>query len=251
MFLILSFSGSCLVSSSLSEVCQFNFAYCPQVQEISSVVHQLSCLGGSYSLYLFTGGLFLCLIPFLCGKVSDPSASLLLSACCDGSLFVFQFCRVIWLWVLLTGSGDELCGLLPALLQTVAYHPPAVSPPAFPAICLLIVCVEISSLPHPPSPVSALFVFLPPLLCASFQFIVYCTVFCFCWGGWGVSLPRGLCWFISGVAGGMLSDAWHSPVWSAKCLPSRFGDGGWWQQQPSCFLSVTWHGEAFYRLGVL
>jgi hypothetical protein len=32
---------------------------------------------------------------------------------------------------------------------------------------------------------------------------------------------------------------------------SRGGNsGGWWQQLPTCFLSVMWHGEAFYGLGV-
>jgi hypothetical protein len=44
---------------------------------------------------LFTGGLFLCPAPFLCGKVSDLSAIPLLSVCCDGSLLVFQFCRAV------------------------------------------------------------------------------------------------------------------------------------------------------------
>jgi hypothetical protein len=34
--------------------------------------------------------------------------------------------------VLLTGSGDELCGPLPALFQVAAYHLPAVSLSAFP-----------------------------------------------------------------------------------------------------------------------
>jgi hypothetical protein len=34
--------------------------------------------------------------------------------------------------MLITGSGDELCGLLPALFQAAAYHLPNVSPPAFP-----------------------------------------------------------------------------------------------------------------------
>jgi hypothetical protein len=34
--------------------------------------------------------------------------------------------------MLLTGSGDEVCGLLPALLQAVAYHLPAVGFSAFP-----------------------------------------------------------------------------------------------------------------------
>jgi hypothetical protein len=81
---------------------------------------------------------------------------------------------------LLTGSGDELCSLLPALFQAVAYHPPAVGLPAFPAICLLIVLAEISSLLLLPSAE-----FLPFLLYASFQFIVYCSVvffFCVCVG---------------------------------------------------------------------
>jgi hypothetical protein len=36
-------------------------------------------------------------------------------ACCDDLLIVFQFCSVIWLWMLLTSSGDELCVPLPAL----------------------------------------------------------------------------------------------------------------------------------------
>jgi hypothetical protein len=39
-------------------------------------------------------GLFLCLAPFLWGKVNDLSASPLLSACCEGLLIVFQFCSV-------------------------------------------------------------------------------------------------------------------------------------------------------------
>jgi hypothetical protein len=64
------------------------------------------------------------------------------------------------------------------------------------------------------------------------------------------SLPTGLCWFILGVAGWILCDIWHSPVRSAECLPSRFGVGIWWWWQPSCFLSVSWHRETFYGLGV-
>jgi hypothetical protein len=43
----------------------------------------------------FTEGLFLCLAPFIWGKVSDPSAGSLLSACCDGLLIVVQFCSVV------------------------------------------------------------------------------------------------------------------------------------------------------------
>jgi hypothetical protein len=100
---------------------------------ISSVAHQLSCLGVGFSLCLITVGLFLCLVPFLWGKVSDLSVGPLLSECCDGFLIIFKFCSVILLWILLTGSGDELCGLLPALFQTAACCLPTVSPSAFPA----------------------------------------------------------------------------------------------------------------------
>jgi hypothetical protein len=85
----------------------------------------------------------------------------------------------------------------------------------------------------------ALSAFLPSLLCASFQLAVYCSVFLFFFGRVGVSLPRSLCWFIPGVTGGILCDTWRSSVWSAKCLPSRFGAGVWLQQQPSYFLSVN------------
>jgi hypothetical protein len=48
------------------------------------------------------------------------------------------------------------------------------------------------------------------LLCVIFQFLIYCLVFFFLGGG--VSLPRGLCWFILGVAGGKAHDAWCSCV---------------------------------------
>jgi hypothetical protein len=49
-----------------------------------------------------------------------------------------------------------------------------------------------------------------PLLCVSFQFLVYCSVFCFVYFFMvlGVSLPRGLCWFIPGVAGEIAHEAW-------------------------------------------
>jgi hypothetical protein len=60
----------------------------------------------------------------------------------------FSIFQSHWLWVILTGSGDELYGLLPALLQAVAYHPPTVGLSPF-VICLLIVHTEISSFPFP------------------------------------------------------------------------------------------------------
>jgi hypothetical protein len=71
--------------------------------------------------------------PLSLGQVNALSAVPLLSAHCDCWLVIFQFCIVVWLWMLLTGSWDELCGLLAGPLQAVAYHQPAVGPSAFPA----------------------------------------------------------------------------------------------------------------------
>jgi hypothetical protein len=56
----------------------------------------------------------------------------------------------------------------------------------------------------PPTFSSVLSATPTPLLCVSFQFLIYCSVFCcfiFCGVGGVVSLPRGLCWFIPGLAG--------------------------------------------------
>jgi hypothetical protein len=149
--------------------------------------------------------------------------------------------------MLLTGSGDEFCGLLLALFQGVAYLLPAVGLPAFPAVCLLRIHVEISSLLLCPSLVC--FQHFHPLCCVLVFGSLFIVQFVFFLCG-EVSLSRGLCWFILGVAVGILHDAWHSSVWSPKCFWSRCGAGSWWQQQPSCFLSVTWCGETFYWLGV-
>jgi hypothetical protein len=87
LFSLLSFRSSCLLSSSLCGLWQFKFVCCPQVLE--SVSHQLSCFGLGFSLCLIPRGLFLCLAPFLWGKVSDPSAGPLLSGYCDGLLIIF------------------------------------------------------------------------------------------------------------------------------------------------------------------
>jgi hypothetical protein len=73
----------------------------------------------------------------------------------------------------------------------------------------------------PPAFCDVLSEFPPSLLCANFPFLVYWLFFFFFLLG-GHS-AHGLCWFIPGVAGGISCDAWLSPVWSAECLPSRFG----------------------------
>jgi hypothetical protein len=44
----------------------------------------------------------------------------------------FNFVGVVWFWMLLIDSGNELCGRLPALLQGVDYGLPNLSLPNFP-----------------------------------------------------------------------------------------------------------------------
>jgi hypothetical protein len=81
-----------------------------------------------------TEGLFLCPILFLWGRFnvsSSPSTII----CYDSLLFVFQFYRAFWLWVLLTGLGDDVCDLLSALLQEGAYH---ISPICLPALPVFV-----------------------------------------------------------------------------------------------------------------
>jgi hypothetical protein len=112
------------------------------------------------------------------------------------------------------------------------------------SLCLLIVRMEISSF----SSVVLVYCTLCCVLVFISLFIVqFCFVFFY---RAGVSLPRGLCWFIIREAGDIPCYSWGSPVWSAKCLPSRFGTSVWWRQQPSDFLNVIWCGEVFYGLGV-
>jgi hypothetical protein len=75
---------------------QFKFERCPQVQEIISVVHWLSCFEGSFLLCLFTGisalgTYFFAPSPFS-GAESVFHQLPLLSAYYGGLLFAFQFC---------------------------------------------------------------------------------------------------------------------------------------------------------------
>jgi hypothetical protein len=222
----------------------------PQVPEISSVVHQLPCFEVGFSLCWFTRGLFLCLSPFLWGKVRDPSASFLLSVCYAGLLIVFQFCSVVWLWMLLTGSGDELCGLLSILLQAVAYHLPTVGPSAFlifvywkfmqrsaPCTSPLLLCVL-----RPPCPLCSMFFF-------SFLFIIQ-GFFFFCRAGGGQSVQEAMLVYTKGGCGNITCHLFaHLLVcWMSPKEVSSQSLAAW---EPSCFLGVTRHREALYRLGVL
>jgi hypothetical protein len=112
---------------------------------------------------------------------------------------------------------------------------------------LLKVHVESSSLSPPPfSSVPK----CPTLLAVClFQFLAYYSVFIylfFC--GAGVSLPRRLCWFIPGVAAGVLRAAYLFTCWSAS--PKHIWSWHLVTWEPSWFLSVMWHGKVLCRLGV-
>jgi hypothetical protein len=84
----------------------------------------------------------------------------------------------------------------------------------------------------------------PPVLHVAFQFLG----FFFWWGGGGVSLPRGLCWFVPGVAMGVPCAAYLLTCWSAS--PKQVWSWSLVTWEPSWFLSVMWCGEALYGLGV-
>jgi hypothetical protein len=108
---------------------------------------------------------------------------------------------------LLIGSGDDLFGPLLALFQAAAYHQPSCCQLFCLSSCLFTVSLHRDQLLATRPPLQCAYSTLTPLLCVSFQFLVY-SGFC----GVGVSLPKRLCWFIRGVAGGILHDTWCSTV---------------------------------------
>jgi hypothetical protein len=99
-------------------------------------------------------------------------------------LIIFQFCSVIWLWMLLTGSGDKHCGLLPAL-----FHPPTVGPSPFPGFVYWKFMWKSAACP------SALlwcaFSNSAPLLCVSFLSSLFIVQFFFGGGLQGSQSAQG------------------------------------------------------------
>jgi hypothetical protein len=196
------------------------FEIFPQVQEISSVVHLLSCFGGGFSVCLFIeisglGSYFFAPPPFSgAGSVFHQHPPPL-SMYYDGSLFIFNF----------AGQFDFLCfSLAQGMISVICYLPCFGGwliihlPSAF--LPLLIVHAEISSLLLSPSPVH--FQLSHPLCCCTrLQFSVYCSGFL-----WGSQSAQGVCLFILGVTGGILRDMWCSLVSSVECLTGRFGASG-------------------------
>jgi hypothetical protein len=210
--------------------------YCPQGPENSSVAHQPSCFGVGLSLCWFIGGLFLCLAPFLWGKVRNPSASSLLSAC-NVLLIVFQFCSIIltldvshWLrrWALWTTTYPiSVSSLSPAPCQLFCLS----------RLCLLRVRVEISSL-H--LPLSLVHLQLPnPYAACSFSVPCLLFSFVFFFAGGGSVFPGGY----AGLSEGWLWEyhlMFGAHLWSAGCVQSRFGTDIWWHGSPLFQCNVAW-----------
>jgi hypothetical protein len=140
-----------------------------------------------------TGGLFLCLSPFLWGNICDLSAGPLLSACCNGLLIIFNFA------VSFNFGCFSLSQEMSFVDRFLLYFRQQLSlaccwPFCISSLCLLKVCVEISS-------------FCCVLVFSSFFIVGF---FFFLHGG-GLSTQEQ-CWFIPRVAGGILHDPWCSPV---------------------------------------
>jgi hypothetical protein len=119
-----------------------------------------------------------------------------------------QWGVAVWFWMLLFGSGDQLCNPLPALLWDVA------------CLCvysLRVWCWDFSPLPCP--------LFPGQVQCSTHALCCLClvTVHCFFCSfiGEGYQFAKGLCWFMFlGVDMWVLCGAWHSPVCSANwCTP--------------------------------
>jgi hypothetical protein len=205
-FLFLSFS-SCLVSSSLSGVWQLEYVYCPQVPEISSVAHQPYWFWVRFLLWWFTGGLFFASPPFsgarseihqltpFCHRVMMfwwlffNFAVLFDFGCCSlahDMSFVGCYMSYFRQWLIIH--------LLFTLLSFQSLFTESLHGDQ------LLLPLPFSSVLRVPRPLCCMFLF-------SFLFIVHFFFFC-----WGVSLPRGLCWFTLGVAVGILCDALCSPL---------------------------------------
>jgi hypothetical protein len=126
------------------------------------------------------GGYFFALLPFSGAGSLFPSAPS--AVCVLWQFIVFQFCRVVRFWVLLTGSRNDSCDPLPALLWRVAYHQPAIDLPAFPVFVYWKFALRLAPFPSL-SPVH--FQQSCPLCCCSrLQF-----------------LRRGFAWSMVGVLG--------------------------------------------------
>jgi hypothetical protein len=188
--------------------------------------------------------LFLCLALFLCGKVSELSAGSLLSVSCDGLLFVFNFVELFDFGCCsLAQEMTFVVHYLPYFRQWLITHPVSVLLPFH----ALFTTISHSYQLLAPVPFSGvLSATLPPPLCASFQFLVYCTFFFFCMG---FSTASGYASLSQGWLGEyhVILGAYLFGLLNVSQAGLEVASGS---AAAICFLSVMWCGEVFYRLGV-
>jgi hypothetical protein len=119
-----------------------------------------------------------------------------------------------------------------ALFQAAAHHPPTQA-----LFTESLYGVQLLASPPFPDALSA-----PcPLCCMSFSVPYLLSSFCFFvfLGGVGVSLSRGLCWFIPGIAVGILHSPYLLICWSVS--PKQVWSQHLEARETSCFLSCNSH----------
>jgi hypothetical protein len=188
-------------------------------------------------------GLFLCLALFLWGKVRDPSASSLLSACCAGLLIVFNFATFDFGCCSLAQEMSFVDCYLPYFRQRLITGLQSALLPFQSLFTENCYGDQLLALPS----FSTVLTIPHPLCCVPFQFLVHYSVF-FC-VGWGSVCPGGY----AGLSQGWLWE--YHVMFVAHLLVCRMSPKQVWSwrlvaREPSCFLSVMWHREALYGLGV-
>jgi hypothetical protein len=114
----------------------------------------------------------------------------------------FSICGAVWLWVLLSGPGDEFCDLLPACFREWLITHLLLA--FLPFQCLFTDSSCRDYLLDPTRYSGTVSVIPPLLLCARLQLAVYCSVF---FGGW--------CWGQSALGAVLvyLGGGWENSVW--------------------------------------
>jgi hypothetical protein len=174
----------------------------------------------------------------------DGFSFVCMSACCDGLLIVFQFCSVIWLWMLLTGSGDELCR------PYLSYFRQWLITNQLLALCLsshffvessrgdyLLAPPPLSSALTAPHSSAVCYCSVPCLFSFFFPCRAGISVCLGCYAGLSQGWLVEYCMML--VAHLLVCQMSPKQVWS-QCLAA-------WGL--SCFFSVMWCGEALYGLG--
>jgi hypothetical protein len=119
---------------------------------------------------------------------------------------------------------------------------------AKPTFSSRLVYLQFVQMPAPPSPelrAPCPVCYLSfSILCLLFSFFLFLFLLC----GAEVSLTRGLCWFMLGVAVGIPCATYLLTCWSVSPKQVRRWHLVAWE--PSWFLHIMWYGEALCRLGV-